>query len=159
MRNMFLCNISNFYHFHMFLFLSDYDNVDFHGNLKTGIMSDFDSIHSASAEHILVKFISISYNEPQDYVQQDFGKAVFNSQVLLPENQLLSICNTETIMSENHFSPCEPTLLCSPYQASTNIKALVYWNYRILSKYLCYVCSMMSFFINQCILCCHMTCI
>jgi hypothetical protein len=42
----------------MLLFLQDYDNVDFHGNLKIGIMSDFDSIRNASAEHILVRFIS-----------------------------------------------------------------------------------------------------
>ena len=42
----------------MLLFLQDYDNVDFHGNLKTGIMSDSDSNRNASAEHILVQFIS-----------------------------------------------------------------------------------------------------
>jgi len=42
----------------MLLFLQHYDNVDFHGKLKAGIMSDFDSIRSASAEHILLQFIS-----------------------------------------------------------------------------------------------------
>jgi hypothetical protein len=29
---------------------------------------------------------------------------------LLPENYFLLICNTETKMSENHFSPCELVL-------------------------------------------------
>jgi hypothetical protein len=52
----------------MLLFLQYDDNVALHGNLKTGIVSDFGSMHYASAEYT-VQFISRTYNECEDYVQ------------------------------------------------------------------------------------------